>query len=147
MTKSDTYIAFGEWEDYVQDLTQAEKGDILDALFAYWRRGEKSTFQDRAVTTAWRPIQHSIDRCDKAYEAKCEQNRENGKKGGRPKKEDDEKPKKQNGLLGFSEKTEKTLPKPDPKPNKYIKQNKFKNFDERTYTDEEYAALEGGRKP
>ena len=115
MTKSDTYIACGEWEEYVRDLTQAEKGDILDALFAYWRRGELLTFKDRAQTTAWRPIQFFIDRCDKAYDAKCEQNRENGKKGGRPKKEDSEKPKKPNGYLGSSEKTEKTLPKPKPK--------------------------------
>lgn len=144
MSKTDTYIAFGEWEDYIQDLTQTEKGDVLDALFAYWRRGEKPTFPDRAVATAWRPIQHSIDRCNSAYESKCEKNRENGKKGGRPRKSETE---KANGFLGFSEKSEKTLPKPEPKPkpNIYKKQkNRFMNFDERTYTDEEYTAMEGG---
>ena len=152
MNKSDTYLAFGEWEDICAELTLEEKGQMWDALFAYWRRGEKPTFSDRTVKTAWIPIQSSSDRNAEAYKDKCEKNRENGKKGGRPKKDSKEKTEKPNGYFGFSEKTEKTLPDPypDPDPNRYInkpKKTKFHNFDERTYTDEQYEALmEGGKK-
>lgn len=110
MNKSDTYIAFGEWEDNCEELTTEEKGKMWDALFAYWRRGEKPTFSDRFMRACWRPIQQAIDRANEAYEAKCEKNRENGKRGGRPKKEETE---KANGYSGFLEKTQKTLPDPD----------------------------------
>ena len=160
MKNSDTYLAFGEWEDNCEELTLEEKGQMWDALFGYWRRGEKPTFSDRFMRACWRPIQQAIDRANEAYEAKCEQNRENGKKGGRPKKDEEEKTEKPNGYFGFSKKTEKTLPDPypypdrDPYPGRYSgsppatasqnkkTKNKFKNFDERQYSDEDYAEIE-----
>lgn len=154
MRNSDTYLAFGEWEDNCEELTTEEKGLMWDAVFAYWRRGEKPTFSDRFMRACWKPIQQAIDRSNEAYEAKCEQNRLNGKKGGRPKKEETE---KANGSFGFSKKTEKTLPDPDRDPERYPdrespkatfsqpkSKNKFKNFDERVYPDELYRKLEEG---
>lgn len=148
MNKSDTYIAFGEWEETCEELTQEEKGDMVDAVFAYWRRGENPTFSDRTMRAVWKFIKNAIDRATDAYASKCEQNRENGKKGGRPKKTEDEKTEKPNGYFGFSEKTEKTLPDPypypDPEPNRNPKRKKtkFQNFDERAYSDEQYEAIE-----
>lgn len=158
MRNSDTYLAFGEWEDNCEELTTEEKGLMWDAVFAYWRRGEKPSFSDRFMRACWKPIQQAIDRSNEAYEAKCEQNRLNGKKGGRPKKEEAE---KANGYFGFSKKTEKTLPDPDRDPErdrdrespqatiphtskKPDTKNKFKNFDERVYPDEVYENLLGG---
>lgn len=146
MNKSDTYIVFGEWEEDFDDLTDEELGSLTRAFFAYVRRGENPTFSDRMVRSCWRKAQQASDRSSKAYEAKCEQNKENGKKGGRPKKTEDEKPKKPNGYFGFSEKTEKTLPDPypDPKPNRNpnYKKTKFHNFDERNYSSEQMNEIE-----
>lgn len=164
MRNSDTYLAFGEWEDNCEELTTEEKGLMWDAVFAYWRRGEKPTFSDRFMRACWKPIQQAIDRSNQAYEAKCELNRQNGKKGGRPRKEEDEKPngffegeKKPNGYSGFLKKPEKTLPDPDRDPERERdrespqatfsqpkSKNKFKNFDERVYPDEVYENLLGG---
>ena len=166
MGKNDTFLIFGEWEDNCEELTDEEFGQMMRAVFAYCRRGENPTFSDRFMRACWRPIQQAIDRANNAYEAKCEQNRENGKKGGRPKKEETEKPngfledeKKPNGYFGFSKKTEKTLPNPYPYPNlnrdpnptagspsatKTKSKNKFKNFEERVYPDEVYEKLLGG---
>ena len=128
---------------------------MWDALFAYWRRGEKPAFSDRFMRACWRPIQQAIDRANDAYKAKCEQNRANGRKGGRPKKEESPEEEKPNGYFGFFEKTEKTLPDRDPDPDRNPEyrppkaasttkksKNKFKNFDERQYSDEFYEELE-----
>ena len=161
MKNTDTYLAFGEWEDNCEELTTEEKGMMWDALFAYWRRGEKLTFSDRFMRACWKPIQQAIDRANDAYEAKCEQNRENGRKGGRPKKDTETETEKANGYSGFLKKPKKTLPDPYPYPNPnrdpdpdgwspsatatYKKsKNKFKNFDERHYPDEVYQRLEEG---
>ena len=159
MRNTDTYLAFGEWEDNCEELTAEEKGQMWDALFAYWRRGEKPTFSDRFMRACWKPIQQAIDRANEAYEAKCEQNRANGKKGGRPRKEEETEEEKPNGYSGFFKKPKKTLPDrdpypdPNPDPDRDIKppkaatatkksKNKFKNFDERDYSEELYEELE-----
>ena len=155
MRSSDTYLAFGEWEDNCEELTDEEFGQMMRAVFAYWRKGENPTFSDRFMRACWKPIRQAIDRSTEAYEAKCEQNRQNGKKGGRPRKEETE---KANGYFGFSKKTEKTLPDPDRDPDRerdYIppaaaathkskSKNKFKNFDERQYSDDAYERIEKG---
>lgn len=143
----DTYIVFGEWEDNLVDLTQREKGDILDALFGYWRRGEKPVFSDRALRNVWRPMETAIDRMNEAYEAQCEVNRENGKKGGAPiGNQNARKYPKTTKTTETTETSETTLPDPypEPKPNRNpnLKKTKFHNFDERNYSAEQMDAIE-----
>lgn len=111
----DTYIVFGEWEDNLVDLTQEEKGDILDALFAYWRRREKPNFKDRGLRSVWRPMEGAINRSIEAYDNQCENNRENGKKGGAPK--GNQNARKYPKTTETTETSETTLPNPNPDPN------------------------------
>ena len=82
----DSFIAYFEWDDNCEDLSDEEFGIIMRAVFKYAKNGEKPTFSDRVMKACWKPIMQSVLRTQRAYEDKCEKNRENGKKGGRPKK-------------------------------------------------------------
>ena len=72
---------------YVNDENPVSDNPILNALFA--------------------PIKHQLKRDLKVYEAICERNKKNGKGGGRPKKENPDKPKKPSGLSGNPDKPKK----------------------------------------
>ena len=150
MNKSDTYIAFGEWEETCEELTQEEKGDMADAVFAYWRRGENPAFSDRTMRAVWKFIRNAIDRATDAYEAKCEQNRVNGQKGGAPvgnKNALKDKTSETTERLKKQPKTSETTlpdPYPDPEPNRnpIKRKTKFHNFDERNYSSEQMEEIE-----
>lgn len=157
--EKDTFIVFMEWEDNCEDLTDEEFGQLMRAVFKYARNGEKPSFSDRTMRACWKPIQQAIDRANEAYKQQCEVNRINGKKGGAPYGNQNAKKQK---TTETSETSETTLPHPDPDPHpdrdpnpngwspsatasQYKKsKNKFKNFDERVYSDEVYENLLGG---
>lgn len=110
----DTFIAFMEWEDNCEALTDEEFGQLMRAVFKYAKDAEEPTFSDRTMRTAWKPIQQAIDRANEAYKLQCEANRKNGKKGGAPKgnKNASKQPKQPK-----QPKTSKTtLPNPNPDP-------------------------------
>ena len=96
----DSFIAYFEWEDNCEDLTDEEFGKLMRAVFQYAKKGLKPTFSDRTMKACWKPIMQAVKRTQDSYDAKCEKNRENGKKGGRPKKtEEHEKTEKANGFF------------------------------------------------
>lgn len=77
------------YNDYGENLggfTDAEFGRLTRAMIRYNTTGEVPEFtgNERLI---WPIIQSQIDRDRKAYEKRCEKNRRNGQKGGRPKKE------------------------------------------------------------
>lgn len=95
MTKK-SFIAYTDWLDNCEDLSDEEFGQLMRAVMKYAKDGEKPAFADRVMRACWNPIRQAIDRAGESYEQRCERNRQNGKKGGRPKKnEEAEKPKKQ----------------------------------------------------
>ncbi len=67
-------------------LSDEEFGRLTRAMIRYNTTGDAPEFtgNERFV---WPLIRSQIDRDRKAYEKKCETNRRNGQKGGRPKKE------------------------------------------------------------
>ena len=91
---------------------------MLTALFAY-TSGEDTPELDGMTSMCFEFIRASIDAYSEKYDAKCQQNRENGKRGGRPKTADAEmenqsetteterKAKKPNGLTGNRTKSKK----------------------------------------
>ena len=84
-----TYICL--YLDYLEllepyDLTA--RGALLTALLRYARTGEVPEFQG-PERYLWPFLQNQFDRDAKAYEMRCAQNRANGAKGGRPRKEPD----------------------------------------------------------
>lgn len=112
----DTFIVYDEWLEHCEDLTDEEFGQLMRGLFKYKQTGEEPLFVDRALRACWKPIKSTFDRTSGAYADKCETNRENGKKGGRPKKPENPKNRSVN-LVNFENPPE---PEPEPIPEPYI---------------------------
>lgn len=103
---------FYDWPETTEYLKPAQKGELIDALVRY-ARGEKGVEASLkgAALALFPSFKRQIDSDANAYVAQTERNRENGKKGGRPKKEPAETQEKptetQENPLGFSETQEK----------------------------------------
>ena len=96
--------------DVFETLTDEEAGILIKGIFRYLDTGDsglKGLYQAIFV-----PIKKSIDKNEENYKRICERNRENGLKGGRPRKTE-------NNPVGFSE-TQNNLEKPDARHISYI---------------------------
>ncbi len=106
MTERKSFLLYKEWGEPVNFLSDAQAGRLLKEIFAFGESGREPAFEDDA---ALRMISSFIfaqfHRDAEAYEAKCAANRANGKKGGRPKTQ--ENPTKPNKTERFSEKPRK----------------------------------------
>ena len=136
MAERKSFMVYLDWEDECSDLTDEEQIQLVHAAFQYVRNGDEPIFSERAVRIAWIHIKKSLDIDANRYEAKCEQNRANGKKGGRPKKAET---KKANGYFENPKKpiTDNRYPITD---NRYpITDNLIKEFENdelnRTFSD------------
>lgn len=117
-----------------EKLSDQEVGRLFRSLLLYSETGETPELSGRE-SIAFDFIADDIDRAKKNYEEKCKKNAENGKSGGRPKKQSQAK--KANG---FSE-SEKSQNKDE---NKSKKENKKKNIYIPTLDDViEYATSRG----
>ena len=67
-------------------FSDEERGRIMTAMMNYAATGEQPHF-DGNERYIWPTIQEQIDRDSSAYRGKCGKNKENGKLGGRPKKQ------------------------------------------------------------
>ena len=91
-----------DWEQHMALLTMEQRGQLLTAIFSYQSRGELPQ-GDPMVQLTFSFMRSFFEESDARYDARVQANRDNGAKGGRPRKGDNpENP------LGFSE-TEKTL--------------------------------------
>ncbi len=54
--------------DTLQLMSQAEKGDLLDAILAYGKSGVEPDFADRAMAMIWSRLRFDIQRDDERYE-------------------------------------------------------------------------------
>lgn len=79
-----------------EKLSDQEVGRLFRALLLYSETGETQELSGRE-SIAFDFIADDIDRAKKNYEDKCRKNAENGKSGGRPKKQSEAK--KANGFL------------------------------------------------
>jgi hypothetical protein len=105
----DSFIFHLENAEDLADLTLEEQGRILQAMISYSQTGEEPDFEDRTLRSVWRPIFRRLKADKEAYEERCELNRMNGQKGGRPKNQPvyEETQKNQTVNLGFPEKPKK----------------------------------------
>ena len=96
MARKDSTIIYNKHVEICSEYLSAEQfGRLMFALM----RDEEPDFGDDTVLSmafAFISLQKNLD--DKKYEERCRKNRENGKKGGRPKKTD-KKPLKPNGFF------------------------------------------------
>lgn len=95
MKQKSSFLIYHEYREPLKLLTDEQRGQLLMALIDYSESGVVPEL-DGISMMAFSFIQSQMDRDSKKYENRCSSNRENGKKGGRPKKENDleENPKK-----------------------------------------------------
>lgn len=80
--KRDGIILYVQQYESIKDLSQSDKGLLLDAIFHYHITGEVMQELPPMILMAFTFIRTSIDSNTRKYEAIVERNRENGKKGG-----------------------------------------------------------------
>ena len=68
-----------------EEFSAEECGLLTFAMIDYSATGKEPEFEDRAMRTEWKRIRERMDVDREAYEERCEINRENAKKGGAPK--------------------------------------------------------------
>lgn len=102
MSDRKSFLVFKEWKEPVNMLSDEQAGMLFKAMFAYWAEGKNPNFDnDPALKMISSFIFSQFERDKAAYEAKCSVNRENGSKGGRPRK-----PKETERFLGKPKKAE-----------------------------------------
>lgn len=79
----DTFILRHDFAPQIKMLSIEQRGVLLTAIYAY-ELGEEMPEMDPLVAMCFGFIKSSLDANMDKYEAKCEANRANGTKGGRP---------------------------------------------------------------
>lgn len=83
--KKSAFKIYGSYAEQVNALTDSEAGRLFKALVNY-RNGEEPKNLSGMEQIAFLFIRQQMDYDCEKYERRCEQNRKNGMKGGRPKK-------------------------------------------------------------
>lgn len=74
-----------DYEEQFNIMTDEQIGQLMRAIIKYEKTGEVPNL-DGMLKMAFSFIKTQLDRDREKYEARCEKNRENAKKGGRPRK-------------------------------------------------------------
>lgn len=77
-------VFYADWKDSFNHLTDEEAGKLIKHFFKYVN-DENPTLEDRLLKASWIPIEKTLKRDLKKWESYVEKQKENGKKGGRPK--------------------------------------------------------------
>ncbi len=115
---------YNDYGESLEAFSDEEFGRLTRAMIRYNTTGEVPVFtgNERFI---WPMLQSQMDRDRKAYTEKCENNRRNGKKGGRPKKEEIT-----DGYSEAAEKTDRFFEKPK-KPKEKENENEKENEKEK----------------
>lgn len=91
-----SFILYADQRSYFDKLTDDEAGRLIKHIFSYVN-DENPEPVDRIIDLSFEPIKLQLKRDLKKYEKVVDRNRNNGKLGGRPKKQNE--PKKPTGLI------------------------------------------------
>lgn len=80
-----SFLIYLDYEEQFNLLTDEQIGQLMRAIMKYEKTGEQPELNGM-VKMAFSFIKTQLDRDRKKYKDKCEKNRENAKKGGRPRK-------------------------------------------------------------
>lgn len=105
MDKS-SFLIYLDYQEQFDLLTDEEAGRLIKAIIKYEKTGEIPRL-DGMLKMAFSFIKTQLDRDREKYNQKCEKNRENAKRGGRPKKEEKQED------ISETEKTERFCRKPN----------------------------------
>lgn len=95
----ENFLLVTAWYEPLKGLPAVDKAEILDAIFQYHITGDLPELSP-AASMAFNFMKNTFDDNHRKYLERCERNRENGSKGGRPSENQDE-PKKPSGLNGI----------------------------------------------
>ena len=82
-----SFLVYYDLEEQTADLTDTQLGQLFRAMFAFEKRGEKLNLDDPSVNMAFRFVSVQLREGKRKYDERCEKNRQNGVKGGRPPKQ------------------------------------------------------------
>lgn len=86
--KKRAYICmYQSYRDIFTLLSNEKAGQLVKDMFRYAEDGTTPVYQDELMYL-WPVFQSQMDRDMEKYDQRCQRNRENGKKGGRPKLEE-----------------------------------------------------------
>ena len=101
-----SFLMYLEYEEYFDMLCAKEQAKLIKAMFL-WQKGESTkqleSTMDKQTMMCWAFIRNQLAKDEDKYIAKCEKNRVNGSRGGRPKQIEQEEEK----ANGFSENPKK----------------------------------------
>ena len=84
-------LVYHDFYEHLKELSFEQKGKLFDAILEYDMTGLVSIKLDAVSSMAFKFIKAAIDRDKQAYEKRCAKNAENAAKGGRPKRDAQEK--------------------------------------------------------
>lgn len=107
MAKKNSFVLQTRLNAVVAKLSDKQAGVLFKSILNYAVNGTVANFEDSAVDIAFEFVKQDIDYATAKYEQTCKRNAENGKLGGRPKKQVlnkkavgfNENPKKANGFF------------------------------------------------
>lgn len=124
-----TFLMYSEWQPLLEGMSDEQAGQLFKKIYAY-QTGNEYEIQDALILGVFNMIKAKFDADRKLYVEKCERNKLNGAKGGRPKKQ--EKPKE----------TERLTEKPKEPPKKETpKKNEYGEYHNVKLTEQEHAKL------
>ena len=123
-----TFLMYSEWQPLLEGMSDEQAGQLFKKIYAY-QTGNEYEIQDALILGVFNMIKAKFDADRKLYVEKCERNKLNGAKGGRPKKQE---PKK----------TERLTEKPKEPPKKEApKKNEYGEYHNVKLTEQEHAKL------
>ena len=101
-----SFVLYTAYQAHIELLSMEQRGVLLTAIMAHAVDAELPEM-DGMTKMAFSFIREDLDRAADKYEKTCEARRKAGCKGGRPKKEEEEKAKKANGFFEKQTKAKK----------------------------------------
>lgn len=118
MTNRNSFLLYTDRLEILDELSDEDAGKLFKAVVEYVKNGSEPP-RGTLTSIAFRGVKNGIDVATENYKKLCLKNRDNGKKGGRPKTEKangfESKEEKPSGYFGIEKETQKTLTKTDTK--------------------------------
>ena len=92
------FVLYVKHNPLFEALTDEQAGKLIKKVFAYCLDKNPKPVEDSTVEIAFLAIKGDLLEDLEKWKKKCEVNRENGQKGGRPKNQENENPKNPNGF-------------------------------------------------
>ena len=90
LSEKKSLLLYYDYQQHFNFLTDEQTGKIIKAMLSYEINGVFPEFDEPIMQMTFSFIKSNLDRDMQKFLEKCEKNAENGKKGGRPKKQNEQ---------------------------------------------------------